>query len=136
MSKKLIVYGTPTCPMVPPVLRTLKRAEVAHDYINIQRDPEAHERVLEINGGFASVPTLVFPDGETLTEPTGQELVAALEARGATVSGGVASVWLQHPAIMITGGVFFAIGLTQGDRLLVGVGAILLAFALGARMFR
>jgi mycoredoxin len=136
MSEQLIVYGTPTCPMVPPILRTLKRADVAHQYINIQRDSAAYERVLEINGGFASVPTLVFPDGETLTEPSGSELVAALEARGVSIAGGAASIWLLHPAIMIMGGIFFAVGLMQGDGVLTAVGAVLLVVALGARMFR
>ncbi len=136
MSEKVIVYGTPTCPMVAPVLRTLQRADIAHEYINIQREPEAHERVLEINGGFASVPTLVFPDGATLTEPSSRELIDALEARGATISGGATVVRLQHPAIMIVGGVFLAIGLTQRDSLLIGVGALLLIVALGARLYR
>ena len=136
MAEKLIVYGTPTCPMVPPVLRALKRAEMPHDYVNINNDPEAHERVLEINGGFASVPTLIFPDGQTLTEPSAGELIAALEARGVTVQGGRTFIWLQHPAILIVGGVFTLIGLTQGDATLTGIGALLLTVALAARLFR
>ena len=35
-----------------------------------------------INGGNESVPTLVFPDGATLTEPNESTLRAQLTARG------------------------------------------------------
>lgn len=136
MSEKLIVYGTPTCPMVPPVLGTLQRAKVEHDYVNIQRDPEAYERVMEINGGFASVPTLVFPDGKTLTEPSARELIEALEIRGVSISGGKTFFRLQHPAIIIVGGVFLSIGLIQRDTLQTVLGAILLLVAFGVRMLR
>jgi mycoredoxin len=38
--------------------------------INIDGNPEARQKLIEINGGYASVPTLVFPDGSKLTEPS------------------------------------------------------------------
>ena len=134
MTKNLIVYGTPVCPMVPPVIGTLKRAGVEHEYINIQADPAARERVLEINNGFASMPTLIFPDGETLTEPSARELLSALEKRGVEVAGGVQRVWAQHPAIPIVGGVFTLIGLSQGDWVLAGIGVVGLTIAVLARV--
>ena len=42
----------------------------------------ADRRVREINRGFESVPTLAFPDGSTLTEPTAGELSAKLVELG------------------------------------------------------
>ncbi|MFP4321069.1 MAG: glutaredoxin domain-containing protein [Anaerolineales bacterium] len=66
----VIVYGTPTCPMVPPVRHMLSQAGVAYEYIDITRDADARDQVLLINDGNASVPTLVFADGSTLTEPS------------------------------------------------------------------
>lgn len=65
----LIVYGRPNCPMVPPVLGLLETAEVPFSYVDINQDWDARERVRAINGGNESVPTLVFRDGTTLTEP-------------------------------------------------------------------
>ena len=54
--------------------------------ISIDGDPEARSMVMAINNGYASVPTLVFPDGTTLTEPTLAQLSTHLgiEQRGLT----------------------------------------------------
>ena len=34
--------------------------------------------VLEVNGGYRTVPTILFPDGRVLVEPSRRELLAAL----------------------------------------------------------
>ncbi len=46
--------------------------------INVEEDPAAMATVLRLNGGYQSVPTLVFPDGSTMTEPTNRELAVKL----------------------------------------------------------
>jgi mycoredoxin len=84
-NKEIILYGTPWCGMIAPVRSTLDRTGASYQYINISQDAEAQQRVREINGGFESVPTLVFPDGSTLTEPTGHELEEKLAALGLQV---------------------------------------------------
>ena len=48
----------------------LSRYDVPVDKINIDRDPEAREELLALNGGYASVPTLLFADGTKMTEPS------------------------------------------------------------------
>ncbi|MEZ4519520.1 MAG: glutaredoxin domain-containing protein [Chloroflexota bacterium] len=68
-SSKIIVYSRPACPMVPPVLHALDAAEAPYTYVDIREDADGKQHVLEINKGNESVPTLVFPDGTTLTEP-------------------------------------------------------------------
>jgi mycoredoxin len=83
---KVILYGTPTCAMVPPMRGILNRAEVAFEYVDIDDDPEGRSRVVAINEGNASVPTLVFSDGSTLTEPSTAVLKKKLESLGYTVS--------------------------------------------------
>ena len=81
-SKKIIVYGHPACLMVGPVLAMLNQSEVEFEYINIRENPRAREIVRQINDGYESVPTLVFPIGDTLTEPSGRQLKARLERDG------------------------------------------------------
>lgn len=78
----IIVYGHPTCPGIGPLKGMLAQSDVAYDYIDIQRDADAAARVRMINNGYESVPTLVFPDGSTLTEPSVGELKTKLEALG------------------------------------------------------
>ena len=52
----------------------LRRSKARYAYIDIRRDAQARDRVREINNGYESVPTLVFPDGSTLTEPPAGQL--------------------------------------------------------------
>jgi len=64
----------------------------AHDYqadrdyleINIEHHPDSIAKVEEINHGQRSVPTLVFSDGSTITEPSNQQLAEKLERLAAT----------------------------------------------------
>jgi mycoredoxin len=38
--------------------------------VNIEEEPSAADYVMSINGGFQTVPTLLFPDGSTMTNPS------------------------------------------------------------------
>jgi mycoredoxin len=60
----------------------LAQAKVPYTYTDITRDPAAAARVRAINSGNESVPTLVFPDGSSLTEPTVGQLKSKLESLG------------------------------------------------------
>ena len=82
VASKIILYGHSACPGVGPVKNMLKHAEVEFEYVNIFQDVEAAARVRTINNGHESVPTLVFPDGSTLTEPSMWELKSKLESLG------------------------------------------------------
>ncbi len=86
MTARILVYGHPACPAVGPVKAMLAQVQVEFDYVNIRQDPGAAARVRAINGGNESVPTLVFPDGSTLTEPSASALKHKLEAMGYRVS--------------------------------------------------
>jgi len=51
---------------------------VDYIWVDIDREPSAVETVLRLNGGYRAVPTIVFPDGRVLVEPSRRELEAAL----------------------------------------------------------
>jgi mycoredoxin len=38
--------------------------------VDIEQDPAAAEFVMSVNGGYQTVPTVVFPDGSALTNPS------------------------------------------------------------------
>ena len=138
MTEKIVLYGNVLCPMVPPVRSLLERAGAPYDYVDISLDRAARQRVLEINNGNASVPTLVFPDGGTLTEPKLSELTARLEALGHTVSPETFSqrvlIVLQDPKILTFGMVFLAIGVFGSEPSLLIAGGVLLALTLLGRL--
>lgn len=70
MPDDIILYGHQACPHVAPLKSWLDRQQIAYRYVNIHQHRETAARVQEINDGYESVPTLVFPDGSTLTEPS------------------------------------------------------------------
>lgn len=76
--KPLIVYGTPWCPDCRRSKQFLGEHRVAYDYVDIDQDPAAQAEVMRINRGNRSVPTIVFPDGSSLTEPTNEDLAKKL----------------------------------------------------------
>ncbi|MBK7456557.1 MAG: hypothetical protein IPJ46_23385 [Anaerolineales bacterium] len=82
MLAAIILYGHPTCPNLGPVKGLLTQSKVKFVYIDIHENGVAAAHVRAINSGNESVPTLVFPDGSTLTEPTVGELQAKLESLG------------------------------------------------------
>jgi hypothetical protein len=47
----------------------MKRNEIDIEEVSIDGDMIARAELMEINRGYASVPTLIFPDGTRLTEP-------------------------------------------------------------------
>lgn len=102
------LYAHQTCPQVPAVLAMLKGAKVNYQYINIHEDGEARQYVREVNNGYESVPTLLFPDGTTLTEPSTGVLRAKLEAIGYHVPLQV-RILANIPTLIIGAMIFFAV---------------------------
>jgi mycoredoxin len=112
MQDTIILYGHPACPNLGPVKGLLTQSKVRFEYIDIHHDTAAAARVRAINTGNESVPTLVFADGSTLTEPTVGELQLKLESLGYKV-GLVA--WLignSCPIFFIAAGVLIAVLIT------------------------
>jgi glutaredoxin-like protein len=73
-NEPLIVYGTTWCGDCYRSKRFLDTHHVPYTWVDIGNDPRATQVVMTINRGRRSVPTIVFPDGSTLTEPSNREL--------------------------------------------------------------
>ena len=69
-TRKIIIYGTNWCGDSRRARRFFDENNIEYDWIDIDVDREAGKLVEQINGGFRSVPTIIFPDGSTLTEPS------------------------------------------------------------------
>ncbi|MBI4491180.1 MAG: mycoredoxin [Chloroflexi bacterium] len=78
----LTVYGTTWCGDCHRARRVLDQRGVGYRWIDIDAEPGAQEVVLRLNGGLRVVPTIIFPDGSVLTEPSNRELLARLQELG------------------------------------------------------
>lgn len=74
MSGKITMYGADWCGDCRRSKRFLDSNQVSYEYIDVEADPAAADRVIEINGGMRSIPVILFPDGSHLTEPSDNAL--------------------------------------------------------------
>ena len=72
------MYTTAWCGYCYRLKRQLERARVALTEVDIETDPAAAAVVELVNDGDQTVPTMVFPDGSTLTNPSMNEVLAKL----------------------------------------------------------
>ncbi len=71
---ELIVYGTTWCGDCHRSRRFLDQNRVPYHWIDVDEHPEAAALIRWLNGGRRKVPTIVFPDGSVLIEPSNAEL--------------------------------------------------------------
>ncbi len=66
----LTMYSTSWCGYCHRLKSQLDREGIEYQVIDIERDEDAAEFVRSINGGNQTVPTVRFPDGTALTNPS------------------------------------------------------------------
>lgn len=72
--KSIVMYSTTWCPDCRRAKMWFDNHKIDYKEVNIEEDEEAMEYVVKINNGNQTIPTIVFPDGSILTEPTNKEL--------------------------------------------------------------
>ncbi|MCX6429953.1 MAG: FAD-dependent oxidoreductase [Actinobacteria bacterium] len=76
--QKLRVIGASWCPDCKRSKTFLGQHRIAYDWVDMENNPEAIAEVEHLNGGKRSIPTIIFPDGSILVEPTNDELADKL----------------------------------------------------------
>jgi len=82
----LTMYTTQWCGFCKRLKAQLGRVGVEMNEVDIERDAEAAEFVMSVNGGNQTVPTLLFPDGSTMVNPSAAQVQAKLAQLAATAS--------------------------------------------------
>lgn len=77
---KVTMYGADWCGDCRRSKKFLDTNGISYNYVDVEADPEASEKVIAINGGARSIPVIIFSDGTHLTEPSDIDLKAKLEA--------------------------------------------------------
>jgi mycoredoxin len=74
------MFSTEWCGYCKRLKLMLDKTGIGYTVVNIEETPGTEDLVKSVNGGNAVVPTLVFPDGKTATNPSLQEVQALLGA--------------------------------------------------------
>lgn len=81
MTRDLTVFSTPWCGYCVRLKGQLDDVGVPYVEVDISADEASADLVMQVNGGNQTVPTVLFPDGGALTNPT---LADVLERLGQT----------------------------------------------------
>ncbi len=74
----ITMYTTSWCGYCVRLKAQMQRAGLDYTEVNIEADPRAAEFVGSVNGGNHVVPTVVLPDGTAMTNPSINQLLAAV----------------------------------------------------------
>jgi thioredoxin reductase (NADPH) len=78
MAEMIQVYGASWCPDCRRAKRFLSDQRIPFGWHDIEAEPETIAIVQERNDGNNVIPTILFPDGSHLSEPTDEELATKL----------------------------------------------------------
>src|SRR5215469_14716591 len=74
----LTVYGAGWCPHCKRVKKFLAAHRVPYTNIDVDADPQAIERLKQLQNGAQIIPTVIYPDGTHEVNPSDQALAARL----------------------------------------------------------
>ena len=77
-ASEIVLYGPSWCGGTRRARALLERNNIPFRWVDIEQDDTAARYLESIAGGFRSVPTLTWPDGSMLVEPSEQELAKKL----------------------------------------------------------
>ncbi len=76
--QQIRMYSTTWCGDCRRSKRFFDLHQIPYEEINIEEHPDAAQTVMTLNNGMRSVPTILFPDGSVLVEPSNQALAKKL----------------------------------------------------------
>ena len=73
---QIVMYATEYCPDCHRAKAFFDTNGIQYLRVGLEGDDKATEFVVTVNKGNKSVPTIIFPDGDVLVEPSWEELRA------------------------------------------------------------
>ena len=76
--QKMKVYGAMWCPDCRRTRKFLEERQVEFEWIDLVERPDEMAVVRKWNAGMESIPTIIFPDGSFVVEPSNEALARKL----------------------------------------------------------
>lgn len=84
---ELTMYTTSWCGFCRNLKSQLGRLGIEMAEVDIERDEAAAEFVMSVNGGNQTVPTVLFPDGSVMVNPSASQVREHLAVVSAVAEG-------------------------------------------------
>jgi len=78
----IMMYSTTWCPDCVRAKMVFRRMKVDFTEIDVDKSEEGTKIVMDHNNGIRIVPTIFFPDGSVLVEPSNKELKEKIQSMG------------------------------------------------------
>ena len=75
---QIVMYTTEYCSDCMRAKKFFEVNNIPYLPVRLEGNAEATEFVMQVNNGYRSVPTIIFPDGSILIEPGWEELRAKI----------------------------------------------------------
>jgi len=73
-TESIKIYGADWCPDCHRSKNYLEQQQVPFQWINVDQNDEAQAYVREMNDNKLIIPTILFPDGTVMVEPSNAQL--------------------------------------------------------------
>ena len=73
---QIVMYATEYCSDCVRAKKFFEAHNIPYLRVGLEGNADATEFVMQVNNGYRSVPTIIFPDGSVLVEPAWDELKA------------------------------------------------------------
>ena len=74
--RRIVMYAVDWCPDCRRAKFFFQRQQIPYEMVNVDDDQQGASFVKRVNHGQRSVPTIIFPDGSILVEPSTEQLSA------------------------------------------------------------
>jgi mycoredoxin len=74
--QRIVMYAVDWCPDCRRAKFFFERQHISYETVNVDEDAQGADFVKQVNQGQRSVPTIIFPDGSIMVEPSTDQLAA------------------------------------------------------------
>ena len=71
---QIVMYTTDFCSDCQRAKALFEANHIFFELVSVENNDEATQFILDLNHGYRSVPTIIFPDGSILVEPSWEDL--------------------------------------------------------------
>ncbi len=82
LPSQIVMYTIQYCSDCRRAKAFFETHKISYLNVNLEGNEEAIEFIKTVNKGYRSVPTIIFPDGSILVEPSWDQLEAKQKTRG------------------------------------------------------